>query len=193
MAPEGLLPCSQETATGSYRESANNPTRATPFYFSKIHFNNILPPTLRLPNGLLLCRFSTTPPHAFLFSLVRATFTAQLILLDYLYFAMSTTYNTSHCEIFSSFILFHPFWVQIFSSAPSSQTFLVSLIVRDHVTIVECKAFWRWCLTLRNTGFVDFVHRPEFQRLRLPQKQSTCLLPLTWRQKQSQFSKRCVF
>jgi hypothetical protein len=22
--------------------------------------------------------------------------------------------------------------------------------------------FWRWCATLINTGFLDFVHRPEF-------------------------------
>jgi hypothetical protein len=27
---------------------------------------------------------------------------------------------------------------------------------------VESEKFWRWCTTLSITGFLDFVHRPEF-------------------------------
>jgi hypothetical protein len=27
---------------------------------------------------------------------------------------------------------------------------------------LESKGFWRWCITLRITGFMDYVHRPEF-------------------------------
>jgi hypothetical protein len=27
---------------------------------------------------------------------------------------------------------------------------------------VESKGFWRWCMGLRITEFIDFVHRPEF-------------------------------
>jgi hypothetical protein len=27
----------------------------------------------------------------------------------------------------------------------------------------ESKGFWRWCITLRITGFLDSVHRPVFQ------------------------------
>jgi hypothetical protein len=26
----------------------------------------------------------------------------------------------------------------------------------------ESKGFWRWCIMLRTTGFLDFVHRPVF-------------------------------
>jgi hypothetical protein len=28
--------------------------------------------------------------------------------------------------------------------------------------IVDSKGFWRWCITLGITGFLDFVHRPVF-------------------------------
>jgi hypothetical protein len=27
---------------------------------------------------------------------------------------------------------------------------------------INSKGFWRWCVTLITTGFLDFVHRPEF-------------------------------
>jgi hypothetical protein len=27
---------------------------------------------------------------------------------------------------------------------------------------VESKGFWRWYMTLKITGFLDFVHHPEF-------------------------------
>jgi hypothetical protein len=35
-------------------------------------------------------------------------------------------------------------------------------IARSVLRKVESGRFWRWCTTLRITGFVDFVHRPEF-------------------------------
>jgi hypothetical protein len=28
--------------------------------------------------------------------------------------------------------------------------------------LVDSKGFWRWCIILRITGFLDFVHRPVF-------------------------------
>jgi hypothetical protein len=28
--------------------------------------------------------------------------------------------------------------------------------------LIDSVGFWRWCVTLINTGFLDFVHRPEF-------------------------------
>jgi hypothetical protein len=28
--------------------------------------------------------------------------------------------------------------------------------------IANYKVFWRWCITLRTTGFLDFVYRPVF-------------------------------
>jgi hypothetical protein len=30
---------------------------------------------------------------------------------------------------------------------------------------VDSKGFWRWCITLRITAFLDFFHRPVFQNL----------------------------
>jgi hypothetical protein len=30
---------------------------------------------------------------------------------------------------------------------------------------IESKGFWRWSMTLRITGFMDWVHRPEFHLL----------------------------
>jgi hypothetical protein len=31
--------------------------------------------------------------------------------------------------------------------------------------VIESKGFWRRCITIRTTGILDFVHRPEFQKL----------------------------
>jgi hypothetical protein len=30
---------------------------------------------------------------------------------------------------------------------------------------VDSEGFWRWCITLRFTGFLDFFHRPVFWKL----------------------------
>jgi hypothetical protein len=55
-------------------------------------------------------------------------------------------------------------------SCMSSHTGLLSCSV-SHLKIyeanvvwqVECEGFWRWCITLSITGFVDFDRRPRFQ------------------------------
>jgi hypothetical protein len=31
-----------------------------------------------------------------------------------------------------------------------------------YAILVDSNGFWRWCITRRINGFVDFVHRPEF-------------------------------
>jgi hypothetical protein len=38
---------------------------------------------------------------------------------------------------------------------------LVNGTVKTHLEIVESEGFWRCCMTLRITGFLDFVHCPE--------------------------------
>jgi hypothetical protein len=57
-----------------------NSIHNTPFYSSKISFNIIHP--LGLPSCLLPSGFPTNTLYAFLFSPIRATFNAYLILLD---------------------------------------------------------------------------------------------------------------
>jgi hypothetical protein len=31
------------------------------------------------------------------------------------------------------------------------------------MVLVEFKRFWQWCVTLRTTGIMDFIHRPDFE------------------------------
>jgi hypothetical protein len=40
----------------------------------------------------------------------------------------------------------------------SKETFQFPVIV----ALIDSIGFWRWFVTLINTGFLDFVHRPEF-------------------------------
>jgi hypothetical protein len=44
---------------------------------------------------------------------------------------------------------------------------LLSIYVRKQTILlsipaVDSEGFWRWCITLRNTGFLDFSHRSVF-------------------------------
>jgi hypothetical protein len=39
----------------------------------------------------------------------------------------------------------------------------IGVIYIKHVFFVESGGFWRWFITLRITGFTDFIQRPEFQ------------------------------
>jgi hypothetical protein len=36
--------------------------------------------------------------------------------------------------------------------------------VPKHPQFIHSKGFWRWCVTLITTRFLDFVHRPDFQK-----------------------------
>jgi hypothetical protein len=38
------------------------------------------------------------------------------------------------------------------------------LFMTENENKVDCKGFWRWCMTLGITGFLDFVHRLVFWR-----------------------------
>jgi hypothetical protein len=82
MEPEGSLPCSQEPATGHYPElHASSPHLSILFLLKSIL---ILSSHLRLglPNGLFPSGRPTKILYVFLFTPVRATFPAHLVLLD---------------------------------------------------------------------------------------------------------------
>jgi hypothetical protein len=99
-----------------------NPLNITPSYFSKIHF--ILSTHLRLglPSGHFPSGSPTKILYAFLFSLcVLSALSIILNLLLLIVFREKWKYGAPHA-VFSARLSLHPFWFQIFSSAPSSQT-----------------------------------------------------------------------
>jgi hypothetical protein len=79
--PESSIPNSQELSTCSYPE----PDQSSPHHPippSKIHPNIIHPPTSWSSYGLFRSGFPTNNLYVFLFSPIRATYPAHLILLD---------------------------------------------------------------------------------------------------------------
>jgi hypothetical protein len=49
---------------------------------------------------------------------------------------------------------------------PVCWTSLTSSFLELNTTVVvDSIGFWRWCIILRITGFLEFVHRPVFQKL----------------------------
>jgi hypothetical protein len=82
MELEGSLPCSQDPSTGPYPE----PDRLSPYHpiLYLLRSISILSTHLRLgpPSGLFPSVFPTNILYAFLFSSIRATRPAHLILRD---------------------------------------------------------------------------------------------------------------
>jgi hypothetical protein len=80
MEPKGSLPCSQEPSAGPYPE----PDQSTPSHPLSLRSILILSThlCLGLPSGLLPSGFHTNILYAFLFSPIRATCHAHLIILD---------------------------------------------------------------------------------------------------------------
>ena len=84
MEPEGSLPHSQVPATCPCPESAR-PVHTPTFHFQKIHLNIILPSMPGSPKRSLSLRFlHQNPIYIPLFSLIRTTCPAHLILLDFI-------------------------------------------------------------------------------------------------------------
>jgi hypothetical protein len=114
----------------------------TPSYLSKVHFNIITHLRLVLPCGLFHSGFPTDILYAFLFAIIRATCPVYLIFLDLiiqLCLARSINYEAPHYAIFSNLLSCHLSSVQIFSSAPCSQT--PSVYVPSLMSKTEFRAY----------------------------------------------------
>jgi hypothetical protein len=119
MEPEGSIPNSQELSTCSYPE----PDQSSP--------HHPIPPLqdpsthlrLGLPSGLFPSGFPTNNLYALLFSPIRATWAAHLILLGLIILIILGEEYKSRSSSLCSFL--HSSSIQISSSAPCSQTLSV--------------------------------------------------------------------
>jgi hypothetical protein len=111
MVPEVSLPCSQGPSTNPYPE----PDQSSPYQPILILSARL---RLGLPSGLFPSGIRTKILCAYLFFLIHPTCSAHLILLD----IINTSYKAPNYAAFSNLLSLHRFLVQIFSSAPCSQT-----------------------------------------------------------------------
>ena len=112
MEPEGPLPHPQVPATCLYPQTdQSNP--CLPSNFLKIHFNNIFPLTLGLPNGV--CSSSLLSP-------ICATYPAHLIILDLIiriiFGEEYRSFNSSLCSLVHSLFTSSLIGPNIFLSTP---------------------------------------------------------------------------
>jgi hypothetical protein len=151
MEPEGSLPYSQEPATGSCAEP-DNPIHTTISYFSKVIFSVILRQISVVPSGLF--------PHGFLTKTLQSCVLRALPISSSLTWsfelcsAKNTSYEAPHCAVLSSLSLFHPSWVQIFSSAPCSQVPSVCVCplmseIKFHAHTESQTKLWLYILTVK--------------------------------------------
>jgi hypothetical protein len=125
MEPEGPLLCSQDRATCPYPEPDESNPQFLP-YLSKLYSNFILPYTHRSSEWFLPVWFSD---QSFVFishlSPIRAICPSHLILLNLIsliIFVERTNYEARHYAVSSSLQPLPYPSVQMFSSAPCSQT-----------------------------------------------------------------------
>jgi hypothetical protein len=118
MEPEGSLPCSQQSATGSYPE----PDQSSPYYLilSKIHFNTL--PTY-IYVFLIVAFLLAFPPKWCAHSSPTCVLHAQAISFAFtrsfeLYLAKSTSYEVLHYAVFSTSCHFIPLGSKYFYPLP---------------------------------------------------------------------------
>jgi hypothetical protein len=116
MEPEDLLSCLQGPSNGSYPE----PDQSSPYrtYLSEIHFNIILPHISASFWSSISFWLSHQSPTRMCLILMHATYLITLIILG----DKSIIYEAPHYTAFSNLQIHDRFSVQIFSSAPCSQT-----------------------------------------------------------------------
>jgi hypothetical protein len=102
-----------------------NPVHVFLYYFSKIHSNIIVSSTLVLSCGLFPSGSQIKFLYTILTSPILATYTAHLIFLDYIILIIY-----GECYKFYNF----PYLVQIISSAPCSQIFLMYRVTTNYVS-----------------------------------------------------------